>query len=161
MVYNPQRNFLWTLEIDGAPIGGGFNDLLQDVTLPVAEFTTTVHGAAGNTPDIETPNKAKFSELIFKKLNRIDTPDNIAWTKFAAALSGIPGLYLFNGFLNEKDQTGKTISRYVIQNAWVKKIEKSNMVASNADADNSFETVTCFVQAFYPAPIQAFKTAFG
>ena len=160
MLLNPQKNFQWSLEIDGIAVGGGFNDLAQDITLPKAEFGVTVHGAAGNSPDIETPNKVSFSDMVINKIVKSDNPDNFAWLKIASALTGQPAAYLFNGFLNELEN-GVTKRRYVIQNAWVKALAPSPKVAKGEDADNSMEEVTISVQAFYPDPIQAFKTAFG
>lgn len=158
---NPQKNFRWRLEISGITAGGGFNDLAQDITLPEAEFTETIHGSPGNNPDIKTPNKIGFTDLVISKLVKEDTPDNWAWGKLASALTGVPGAFRFDGFLNETDGSGRITRRYILQNCWVKKLTHSNKVASNEDADNSFEEVTISVGAFYPDALQSFKNAFG
>lgn len=146
MLYNPLKNFKWAVEMDGQVVGGGYNDLYQDITLPSPEFSVTVHGAAGNEPDIETPNKVKLSDTVIKKLFRNDLPDNDGWNRLAAARTGLPGAYLFDMNILLYGAANKIVKRFTLKGCWVKKIEYGNLLASNADADNFMETLTLFVQ---------------
>jgi len=146
MLTSPLKNYKWSFERDGQIIGGGYNDLLQDITLPKAEITVTTHGAAGDAPDIETPNKVKLSDMVVKKLFRNDLPDNDGWNAIAAARTGIPSAYLFNVTINVYGALNKTVQRFFLYNCWIKKVEYGNLMASNADADNHIETLTMFVQ---------------
>jgi len=146
MVYNPLKNFDWAVEMDGQIVGGGYNDLLQDITLPSPEYTVTVHGAAGGEADVETPNKKKLSDMVIKKLFRNDLPDNDGWARLSLAGLGLPGAYLFDMNILVYGAAKRIVKKYSLYNCWVKKVEYSNLMASNADADNLFETLTLFVQ---------------
>lgn len=154
MYQNYGKDFDWAIELDGID-----QFLIQDVKLPTATIGVVMHGAPGPIPNMGTPGKPVFGDLVLQKMTPAFEPEFKAWTWFAQALSGVPALFAKTGFLKERAPGfGATRRKYLIQEAWVKSIDTSNFRAQGEA--NIIETVTMQVWICYPVGSAEFERLF-
>lgn len=151
---NYGKDFDWALEINGLD-----QFLCQDVKLPKATIGTVSHGAPGPVPNVNTPGKPVFGDLVIKKLTPAFVAETWAWQWFAQALSGNPAQFAKTGFVKERAPGfGPTRRKFLIRDMWVKDIDVSNYTAEGEN--NVIETVTFEVWVCYPTNLPDFKNLF-
>lgn len=135
--------FNFAIEIDGID-----QFLIQDVKVPEIEIGSVEHGATNYNK--KTAGGVSYSDAELQHIVQEDGGDNFAWEWLQKAQNtdtgqgGLTKDYYKDVIFKELAPNGTTLSRYLWEGCWVKKISTSNFKRGKQD-ENVIRSVTLSV----------------
>ena len=124
--FDPYKNFKFRVMIDGKPVAG-----VSKVNLPSVKRSVSKNVAAKNKMD-NSPGSIKFEPVTLERGVTHD-PEFANWAKTMTAKRSGSDVKLKNTrkdiTIELYDETGKLAASYKLTNAWISKIESSDLNA--------------------------------
>lgn len=132
-----QKNYNFAIEVDGVE-----QLWIQKVTTPGVSFQEHKMGVGGDLPDVKTPGKKIVGDLVCEGIIDAITSDGRLWAKLQKQQGKEFLKIISNGYLIEKDNSGKINGRFEIIDLWVKEIPGSEYVTGEDGAADHIRKAT-------------------
>lgn len=131
-------------------IGGVTQAYCQTVQDPSSELKEIQYGTPGDEPNTKVPGGASIGDLVIGTIVPAPGGDKAIWAKFMAARKGLRNEYVDTGFIIETDALRNEVSRFMLVDCWIKKIESSERNSDKESSDKLIRTLTFSVKDYIP-----------